>query len=66
MFLKSKQICPNLFNFNNKIFAKGCGRIPRPYGTACMTGIYPVSMSLFCLSYNFVYLLYFYPNWDRS
>jgi len=27
---------------------------------------YPVSMSLFCLSHNFVYLLYFCLNWDRS
>jgi len=27
---------------------------------------YPVSMSLFCLSHSFVYLLYFCPNWNRS
>jgi len=27
--------------------------------------IYLVSMSLFCLSHTFVYLLYFPPNWDR-
>jgi len=26
----------------------------------------PRSMSLFCLSRSFVYLLYFCPNWDRS
>jgi len=28
--------------------------------------IYPNSISLFCLSHSFVYLLYFYPSWDRS
>jgi len=27
---------------------------------------YPVSMSLFCLSHSFVYLLYFCPSRDRS
>jgi len=27
---------------------------------------YRVSMSLFCLSHDFVYLLYFCPSWDRS
>jgi len=27
---------------------------------------YPISMSLFCLSHNVVYLLHFCPNWDRS
>jgi len=28
--------------------------------------IYPISMSLFCLSHSFVYLLYFCSSWDRS
>jgi len=28
--------------------------------------IYPVYISLFCLSHSFVYLLYFCPNWERS
>jgi len=25
-----------------------------------------VSMSIFCLSHNLIYLLYFCPSWDRS
>jgi len=30
------------------------------------TNVYRISMSLFCLSYNLVYLLYFCSSWDRS
>jgi len=30
------------------------------------TYIYRVSMFLFCLSHNFVYLLYFCPSLDKS
>jgi len=28
--------------------------------------LYCVSMSVFCLSHSFVYLLYFWPSWNKS
>jgi len=36
ILLKSNQICPNLINFNVKIFARWCGCIPSSYITGLM------------------------------